>query len=179
MFHLYFNITGVVVCMILFYSMNAVFHFDFVSGVVDQRGIAIVHTIFNIITTSILLPCSAFLEKLAIATIKDDEQDEEFALLDSLLLNTPAIAVERSRTVVNEMAEIAIKGFTESTSSINNYTDEFSDKIHNMEKAVDKYEDKLGTYLVQLTEQDMTTEDSCEVNKILHVINDFEILSIL
>ncbi len=175
--HLYFNITGVVVCMILFYSLNAVFHFEFVNSVVDQRGIAIVHTCFNLITTSVLLPCSGFLEKLAIATIKDDEKDEEFALLDSLLLNTPAIAVERSRVVANEMAEIALKGFRKSTSSINNYTDEFFEEISGMEKSVDKYEDKLGTYLVQLTEHDMTSDDSYEVNKILHVINDFERIS--
>ncbi|MBR5520855.1 MAG: Na/Pi cotransporter family protein [Oscillospiraceae bacterium] len=175
--HLYFNITGVIVCMILFYSLNSIFSFEFVNGVADQRGIAIVHTAFNIITTAILLPCAGILEKVAIASIKDDEEKEEFALLDERLLLTPSVAVERSKTVVNDMADIALKGFEKATSAIVSYTDELYDEIRDMEKQVDKYEDKLGSYLVQLSQYNMSTADNHEVSKILHVINDFERIS--
>ena len=175
--HLYFNITGVVIFMAGFYGLNAIFDFPFVANVIDQKGIALVHTAFNVVATVILLPCAGLLEKMAMATIKDDKESEEFALLDTLLLNTPSIAVERSRTVVNEMAKIALNGFIKSTSSINSISDEFVNEIKQMEKTVDKYEDKLGTYLVQLTEQDMSSEDSHQVSKILHVINDFERIS--
>ena len=175
--HLYFNITGVVIFMAGFYGLNAIFDFPFVANVIDQKGIALVHTAFNVVATAILLPCAGLLEKMAMATIKDDKESEEFALLDTLLLNTPSIAVERSRTVVNEMAKTALNGFIKSTSSINSISDEFVNEIKQMEKTVDKYEDKLGTYLVQLTEQDMSSEDSHQVSKILHVINDFERIS--
>ncbi len=175
--HLYFNITGVVVCMILFYSLNSIFHFEFVNGVVDQKGIAVVHTCFNVITTAILLPCSGVLEKLAIATIKDSPETEEFELLDELLLNTPAVAVARSKTVAVEMAEMALNSFIKATETIGAYTDEVFDEIRAMEKYVDKFEDKLGSYLVLLADQDMTVSDSHEVSKILHVINDFERIS--
>ncbi len=175
--HLYFNITGVVVCMVLFYSLNSIFQFQFVNGVVDQRGIAIVHTCFNVITTAILLPCAGFLEKLAIATIKDSPEKEEFALLDTLLLNTPAVAVDRSKAVAGEMAQLALDGFVKATDTIGEFTDKMLEEIRGMEKQVDKYEDKLGSYLVQLADRDMTTAHSHEVSKILHVINDFERVS--
>ncbi len=175
--HLYFNITGVVICMALFYTLNSIFQFEFVNGVVDQQGIAVVHTCFNVITTAVLLPCSGLLEKLAVATIKDAPEKEEFALLDGLLLNTPSVAVERSRAVAGEMADKAVDGFIKSTDSIGAFSDKILDDIKSMEKQVDKYEDKLGNYLVQLSDRDMRTEDSREVSKILHVINDFERIS--
>lgn len=175
--HLYFNIIGVVACMVLFYGLNSVFNFEFVTSVADQKGIAIVHTAFNIVTTAILLPMSGLLEKMAIATIKDDKEKEEFALLDALLLNTPSVAVERSRIVAGEMAQLALDGFVKSTSSISHFSDDFMDEIKEMERNVDKYEDKLGDYLVQLAQHDMSSNDNQEVSKILHVINDFERIS--
>ncbi len=175
--HLYFNITGVVIFMVLFYGLNSFMDFTFVSSVIDQKGIALVHTAFNIVATVILLPCAGLLEKMAMATIKDDAADEEFAMLDERLLLTPSIAVERSRTIVAEMADIALDGFIKSTEAIARYTDELFDEVRGMEKHVDKYEDKLGTYLVQLAEQDMSSVDNHEVSKILHVINDFERVS--
>lgn len=175
--HLYFNIIGVVACMVLFYGLNSVFNFEFVTSVADQKGIAIVHTAFNIVTTAILLPMSGLLEKMAIATIKDDKEKEEFALLDALLLNTPSVAVERSRIVAGEMAQLSLDGFVKSTSSISHFSDDFMDEIKEMERNVDKYEDKLGDYLVQLAQHDMSSNDNQEVSKILHVINDFERIS--
>lgn len=175
--HLYFNIIGVISCMILFYTLNGIFNFEFVNGVADEKGIAIVHTAFNIITTAILLPMSGILEKMAIATIKDDKEDEEFTLLDTLLLNTPSVAVERSRVVSNDMAKLSLESFKEAITSLYNCSDDFMGKIKAMEKTVDKYEDKLGEYMVQLAEQDMSNADSHQVSKILHVINDFERIS--
>lgn len=175
--HLYFNITGVIICMALFYGLNSVFNFEFVNGIVDEKAIAVVHTCFNIITTAILLPMSGLLEKMAIATIKDDVEKEEFALLDTLLLNTPSVAVERSKSVANDMAKMALDSFMVSTSTIVNFNDETVSRIKSIEKSVDKYEDKLGAYLVQLSQHDMSTEDNNQINKILHVINDFERIS--
>ncbi len=175
--HLYFNITGVVIFMTLFYGLNSFMDFAFVSSVIDQKGIAMVHTAFNIVATAILLPCAGLLEKMAIATIKEDAADEEFAMLDERLLLTPSIAVERSKTIVGEMADIALNGFVKATDAITKYTDDLFDEVKGMERHVDKYEDKLGSYLVQLSEQDMSSVDNHEVSKILHVINDFERVS--
>lgn len=175
--HLYFNVTGVVIFMSVFYGLNSVFNFPFISAVIDQKDIALIHTCFNVIATAALLPCSSILEKLAIATIKDGKSDEEFAMLDERLLLTPSVAVERSKVIAGEMADIALGGFLKSASAISDYSDELFDDIKIMEKQVDKYEDKLGSYLVQLSGQDMSADDNREVSKILHVINDFERIS--
>ena len=117
---------------------------------------------------------AGLLEKMAIATIKDDEESEEFALLDTLLLNTPSVAVERSKSVVNDMARLSLDSFKKATGAINSFSDEFMQEIKAVEKSVDKYEDKLGDYLVQLAQHSMSNDDSAQVNKILHVISDFE-----
>ena len=107
MVHLYFNIIGVTIFLFGFYGLNAVCHFAFVNTTIEAWGIAIVHSVFNILATVILLPFATGLEKLAILTIPDSPEKEEFALLDDRLLNTPAVAVERARAATAEMAELA------------------------------------------------------------------------
>ena len=110
MVHLYFNIIGVSIFLFGFYGLNAVCHFAFVNTTIEAWGIAIVHSVFNILATVILLPFATGLEKLAILTIPDSPEKEEFALLDDRLLNTPAVAVERARAATAEMAELARVG---------------------------------------------------------------------
>lgn len=175
--HLYFNIIGVTIFLIVFYGLNSIFQFEFVSSVIDQKGIALVHTTFNVMATAVMLPFSSLLEKLAIATIKDDGGDEEFQLLDKRLLLTPALAVERSRILVQTMSNLAFEGFKKSAEGLNSTDEKLYNEIKSMEKSVDKYEDKLGSYLVRLSEQDLTVADSHEISKMLHVINDFERIS--
>lgn len=175
--HLYFNITGVVVCMMLFYGLNAIFGFDFIDEAVDQKSIALIHTCFNVITTVILLPAAELLEKMAIATIKEDDKKEKMTLLDERLLITPPIAKERSRTVACEMAQIALDGYVKAANALEFYTDEVCDEVCLIEKKVDRYEDELGDFLVQLSAMDVSNEDSVEISKMLHSINDFERIS--
>ena len=175
--HLYFNIIGATIFMMLFYGLNSILHFEFITDTIGHSGIAVIHTLFNITTTMFMLPMAGLLEKMATATIKDDGEDEEFRMLDKRLLLTPAVAVKRSKSIVNEMAHISLKGFMLSIESFGNFNEKISDEIKSMEKSVDKYEDKLGTYLMQLSEQDLTIDDSHEVNKILHVLTDFERIS--
>ena len=96
MVHLYFNIIGVTLFLAIFYGANLLLDFAFVNETVTAWGIAVVHSIFNLTATAVLLPFANGLEKLAILTIPDDAEKESFALLDERLLNTPAVAVERA-----------------------------------------------------------------------------------
>ena len=155
MVHLYFNIIGVGVFLVLFYSLNAVFRFTFVNDVIAPWGIAVVHSVFNLGTTALLLPFTSVLEKLACMTIPDDEKKESFTLLDERLLNTPSVAVEQARAVTSDMAETARTG----------------------EKQADRCEDALGTYLVKLSGYALNHEDGQQVNTLLHTISDFERIS--
>ncbi len=179
MVHLYFNIIGVGIFLVLFYGLNAVIQFSFVGETIEAWGIAVVHSVFNITATAILLPFANALEKLAIATIPDDpaQGTENFALLDERLLNTPAIAVERARAAAAEMAELSRKGVVQAMSLTHTWNPELAQKIQEAEEQVDRYEDALGTYLVKLSTRDLSHADSQSINTLLHTISDFERIS--
>ena len=175
--HLYFNIIGVSIFLFGFYGLNAVCHFAFVNTTIEAWGIAIVDSVFNILATVILLPFATGLEKLAILTIPDSPEKEEFALLDDRLLNTPAVAVERARAATAEMAELARVGVVQAMSLTHTWDDTLAQKVRDEESKVDQYEDALGTYLVKLSSRELNHADSQSVNTLLHTISDFERIS--
>ena len=177
MVHLYFNIIGVILFLAVFYGANLLLDFAFVNETVTAWGIAVVHSIFNLTATAVLLPFANGLEKLAILTIPDDAEKESFALLDERLLNTPAVAVERARAATADMAELARVGVVQAMSLTHKWDDSLAQKVREEEEKVDKYEDALGTYLVKLSSREMSHADSQSVNTLLHTISDFERIS--
>ena len=177
MVHLYFNIIGVTLFLAVFYGANLLLDFAFVTETVTAWGIAVVHSIFNLTATAVLLPFANGLEKLAILTIPDDAEKESFALLDERLLNTPAVAVERARAATADMAELARVGVVQAMSLTHKWDDSLAQKVREEEEKVDKYEDALGTYLVKLSSREMSHADSQSVNTLLHTISDFERIS--
>ena len=177
MVHLYFKIIGVTLFLVGFYGLNAVCHFGFVNTTIEAWGIAVVHSVFNILATIVLLPFANVLEKLAILTIPDSPEKESFALLDDRLLNTPAVAVERARSATADMAELARVGVMQAMSLSHEWNDELAQKVREQECTVDRYEDALGTYLVKLSGRELNHADSQSVNTLLHTISDFERIS--
>jgi len=182
--HLYFNIIGTVLFLGLFYILNAVIGFGFIDGSVDEVKIAVVHTIFNVSTTLILLPFTKVLEKLAYITIKGDPNEktgdfeQEFRILDERFLQSPSFAVEKCRELTMKMGEISIKNIKEAINLvIGKYDKEKSVEICAIENVIDVYEDKLGTYLVKISSQDLSENDSRSVSTLLHLIGDFERIS--
>ena len=177
MVHLYFNIIGVTLFLAVFYGLNLVLDFSFIHETVTPWGIAVVHSIFNLTATAVLLPFANGLEKLAILTIPDDAEKESFALLDERLLKTPAVAVERARAATAEMAELARVGVVQAMSLTHEWNDTLAQKVREEETQVDRYEDALGTYLVKLSSRELNHADSQSVNTLLHTISDFERIS--
>lgn len=108
---------------------------------IEAWGIAVVHSVFNIVATLVLLPFANLLEKLAILTIPDSPEKESFALLDDRLLNTPAVAVERARSATAEMAELARVGVMQAMSLTHEWNDTLAQKVREEETQVDRYED--------------------------------------
>lgn len=179
--HLYFNIIGTVLFLTVFYIANALLHFSFIDDVMGASNIAIVHTIFNMSTTIVLLPFTKVLEKLAYLTVRDDKKeisntiDQQFRILDDRFLQSPSFAIEKCRDLTNHMGEIAKESINLAIDlALNEYDEEKVIKINSNEKAVDMYEDRLGTYLVKLSSKDLSEKDSQSVSTILHVIGDFE-----
>lgn len=185
MVHLYFNLIGTIAFMALFYVLNAAVDFPFMNQMAQPYGIAVVHTIFNVFATGLLLPFSALLEKLAYATIREDESenihvryiDEDIKALDIRFMNNPAIAMEQCRKVICHMAETAQASCAGAADLLYGYAQDRAEEICQMEKDVDRYEDVLGTYLLKLSGKDLSEKDSRALTLYLHTIGDFERIS--
>lgn len=180
--HLYFNLIGTVLFLTLFYIGNAIFSFEFVGEVVGVAGIALVHSIFNVFTTVVLFPFIHGLEKLAYLTIPESEEEKSakedvFAILDDRFVNSPAFAIEQCKTLVNQMAEITKKSFTEAMACTKDFSDEKMEDVIRMENRVDIYEDKISAYLTRLNSGDLSYADSLRVTSLLHCLTDFERIS--
>lgn len=175
--HLSFNIIGTLICLIPFYFGNLIFDWAFVDEQITPFMIAIVHTVFNVVTTFILLPFAKQLEKLANKIIPDKETkkaEPEPVLLDERLLAVPSVAVEKSFVTVAEMCDISKIAFLKAISLLNSYSEEDAEEIMQMESRIDRYEDILGTYMMKLSNIGVSDEDSKNIAKILHTIDDFE-----
>ena len=179
--HLYFNIIGSIVFLTLYYILNGIIHFGFADQVVDEAGIALVHSCFNVFSTLILLPFTRGLEKLAYLTLPETEEEREaqvreddFPLLDSRFLATPGFAVEQCRTMACKMAELSKEAMLQAMNLIDAYGDREAARVEKLENLVDKYDDKLGAYLVQLNSKDLSYQESQNVSTLLHTISDLE-----
>ncbi len=176
--HLYFNIIGTVLFLSIFYALNAIIDFKFMGDSVNAVSIAVVHTLFNLITTSVLLPFTKQLERLAKLTVKDDDEgNNDFALLDERFLQSPSFAVERCTILTERMAELAKNTILTALGMIDNYDKEKMQQIAENEDRVDKYEDRIGDYLVKIASKDLSENDSETVTLLLQSIGDFERIS--
>ncbi|MBO5036924.1 MAG: Na/Pi cotransporter family protein [Clostridia bacterium] len=173
--HLSFNIIGTLLFLIPFYLLDFIFNWAFVDMEITPFMIAIVHSIFNVTTTFILLPFSKQLEKLANKIIPEtDKKEVPSIVLDDRLLAVPSVAVEKSLDTVIDMCNLATKAFLESLDIIFKYDDKKAAEILEMETHIDKYEDQLGTYMMKLSKIGLSDTDTKNVTKILHTIDDFE-----
>lgn len=177
MVHLYFNIIGSVFFLILFYVLNAFYRFTFLDDVLDPAHIAIIHTSFNLMATAVLLPASGLLVKLAKLTVTEKHAHEEEWPLDERFLDMPAFALEQCRNVIQRMATLSRDTLIMALGTIEHYDAKTIATVAENEDIIDKYEDRLGTYLVQLSTRNLMEKDSNEIGMFLHTIGDFERIS--
>ena len=180
--HLYFNIIGTIVFMVLFYLGNAIFRFDFTNEVVDAAGIALIHTTFNVFATMVLLPFAKQLERLAYLTIPETEEEKQakvdvFGILDERFLNSPTFAIEQCRSLTAKMAELSKESFLESMELLDDYSEEKASDVIAKENLIDTYDDKISAYLTRLNSGDLSYGDSLKVTSLLHCLTDFERIS--
>lgn len=184
--HLYFNIIGTVLFMIVFYTLNAFVHFAFLDTAANAAGIAVVHSVFNVAATLCLLPFHRGLEKLAVLTVRDsaeDEEDEleglpsELALLDERFLEKPAFAVGHCLKVARKMAELTEESLMLSTQLLEEYDKKKARKVATLESQIDTFEDMLGTYLIKLSAKPLSVADNQTISTILHCSGNFERIS--
>lgn len=183
MIHLYFNLIGTVLFMILFYGSNAVFRYAFLDDAANAAGIAVMHSLFNIGAAIILFPFGNQLVKLAQLTIPDkedaaaEEKRDELAILDERFLEQPAFAMEICKEAAAKMAQEAKESLDLALELLFSYTEEGADRVCQLETHVDHYEDALGTYLVKLNNKNLSRGDSRSLSILLHSLSDFERIS--
>lgn len=183
--HLYFNLLGTIIFMTVFYTLNIFLHFEFMDEAAGAAGIAAVHSAFNIAATFILLPFSRVLVKLAYLTIPETAQEcgteesdiQDFQLLDARFLDTPGYAVEQSRIVAAGMAQSSRKALLGAIYLLDDYNEEEALRVSRLEDMVDRYEDRLGSYLIKLGAKNLSEQDGRTVSMLLHCIGDFERIS--
>ena len=176
--HLMFNVIGVVVLLTVFCIVKAVFAPAILNESATMYGIAIAHSLFNILCTAMLLPAGNILEKLAIRMVPDVTHKEEAAVeLDERLLATPSLALRQCRAVANDMAECAVRALENALAAFTHYTPALADSIRADEDRCDHYEDVIGTYLVKLSAQKMGEAESEEATELLKTIGDLERIS--
>lgn len=182
--HLYFNIIGVIVFMCAFYGLNLVIDFAFLDDVAGPAGIAVIHSLFNVGATLMLLPFSKALERLAKLTIREDSEefkfkvvDEDFKKLDVRFLDQPSYAIEMARSVTVNMAHQSAECLLSAMSLLENYDEDVAKHVLDMESHIDSYEDNIGTYLIKVSSKNLSEKDSKTLTELLHCIGDFERIS--
>ena len=173
--HISFNLIGTAACLAAFYGSDLIFHYAFMDAAIDPAGIAMVHSIFNIATTALLLPFSKQLERLAYVVVKEDQQEkQEFSFIDQRLLATPSVAIAECANKTVDMARLAEDTILKSLNLLGKYDEKAAEEVVRNEDQLDHYEDQLGTLLVQLSGKALSDEDSRNISKQLHTIGDFE-----
>lgn len=180
--HLYFNLIGTLIFVVAFYVLHGILDFAFMDQAATGAGIAVVHSVFNLSATLVLLPFRDGLVKLSMLTVRDGKDEEVqqgtvSRFLDERFLERPAFAIAQAKKASVEMAGFAIDAMNQSISLLTSYDKKKAKRVLELENVVDRYEDDLGTYLMRLGNADLSEQDSQRVSLMLHCIGDFERIS--
>lgn len=172
--HLLFNVVGVTIFVIVFYGLGLFIDWQFLSQSTQAWHIAVIHTVFNLAATCILMPANSLLVKLAYVVVPEAKEPEKTELLDARLLATPAVAVQRAHTVAAQMAADAAKAMNLAMGLTRKFDPAVLEEVKALEDQTDRYEDALGTYLIQLSNKELSVADNRVLNTTLYTVADIE-----
>ena len=172
------DLFGLILWSVIFYTANAIVHFSFMDMTMTPVAIALLNTVFRLATVIVLFPFIPKIENLVCWLVKDNKEDLEdeadFDLLEERLLNYPALAIAQCHRVMNGMSKKLRKNVNRAMNLLNDYQQDKYDKVQRKEDLIDKYESRLGEYLIQLTKREMNSAQTRQTSLYLHTINDFE-----
>ena len=179
--YLVIEVLRVILFAVVFYGLNAILNFSFMHKTVDMFSIALINTLFRVSTVIALAPFIPLIEKLMEKLIPgnpaDEEKTRDMDRLEERFLAYPTLAVEQTRLTINKMAELAQKSMMVSIRMLKEYSDKDFAEVENLEGIVDRYEDKIGSYLMKLTGREMTETQNKAVSQYLRAITDLERIS--
>ncbi len=176
MMHFFVNVFGSTLCMLIMYGMK-ILDLTILNAEINVVGVAIVHTLFNLVTTIVLFPIKRLIIKFCIKIVPDGQEKQHTAFLDERIFNNTPLAISECRRLSNEMADHTKSAIMASLELIGDYDEQKSQFVRDIETLTDKYEDKLGTYLVRLSSNNLSEDDSHAVSRMLHSLSDFERIS--
>ena len=172
------DLFGLILWSVIFYTVNAVVHFGFMDMIMSPVAIALLNTVFRVATVCVLFPFIPKIEQLVCWLVKDSaeelEDEADFDLLEERLLNYPALAIGQCHRAMSGMARKLRKNVNRAMNLLNDYQQDKYDKVQRKEDLIDKYESRLGEYLIQLTKREMNSAQTRQTSLYLHTINDFE-----
>ncbi len=171
--HFSVNVFGSILCMVIMYIMRA-FGVSILGAEIAMVGVAVIHTLFNAINTIALLPIKKLLIKFCVWVVKDKDEKTHTVFLDERIFNNSPLAISECHRLANEMAEYAKEAIATSIKLFDQYDEETAQHLVGLETLTDKYEDRLGTYLVRISSNNLSKEDSHAVARMLHSIGDYE-----
>ena len=174
MVHLLFNVVGAVMFAVIFYGLGMFIEWKFLGDSVQAWDISVIHTGFNLIATAVLMPLNGLLVKLAYLLVPEVKGPEKTELLDSRLLATPAVAVQRAQRIASEMAADAAKAMHLAMGLTKKFESGVMEQVVELEDKTDRYEDALNTYLVKLSGMNLSVYDNRILNTLLYSISDIE-----
>lgn len=172
--HVLFNLVGVIICLTIFEFGKFFFKLEFITDSITPVGIAIVHSIFNVVTTFMLFPFTKLLEKAAIKLVKEEKKKDKNVLLDDRLLLAPSFAIAECYRQTIKMAEMVEFNFINSTKMLKSYHQKKAEQINANELKIDMYEDKLNSFMLKLSGKELSEEDNNRISQLLLVTGDYE-----
>ena len=172
------DLFGLILWSVIFYTVNAIVHFGFMDMIMSPVSIALLNTVFRVATVCVLFPFIPKIEQLVCWLVKDSaeelEDEADFDLLEERLLNYPALAIGQCHRAMSGMAKKLRKNVNRAMNLLNEYQQDKFDKVQRKENLIDKYESRLGDYLMKLTKHEMNSAQTKQASLYLHTINDFE-----
>ena len=174
MVHLLFNVVGATMFAVIFYGLNLVIGWEFLGDSVQAWDISVIHTCFNVVATAVLMPMNGLLVKLAYVLVPQKNTPQKTELLDERLLATPAVAVQRAHEIATQMAADSAEAMNLAMGLTRKFTESVFEQVIELEDKTDRYEDALGTYLVKLSNLNLSVSDNRILNTLLYTIADIE-----
>ena len=182
--HLLIDVFGALICGVAFYALNAIFDFTIMEATMTAVSMALLNTLFRFVVVVTLFPCVGLLEKMACAIVKDRPEPAEesnipepVARLEARFIQHPALALQQSHQAIDSMANLVQTNLLDAFALLDEYTDEGFKEVKRIEKTVDIYEDKLGSYLVKISARELSKKQNEQMYEFLHSITDFERMS--
>ncbi len=179
--YLLIDVLGTMIWSLIFYSVNLVAHFSFMDMPMTTVTIALLNTLFRLATVIVLTPFIGLIEKQICTFFKDTEElgkeKEDFARLEARFVEHPALAIEQSREALCNMALEAKANIEDAFYLLREYSEKNFNLVSQREDVVDRYEDKLGSYLIKITAKELTDRQNKDIRKFLHTIGDVERIS--